>query len=96
MTWDILSGKEQEYFEFLVREWIPTMQRIGLEPNDAWVTVYGSSNQPQITASAQTADLAEMRRILETSDWRDLTGRLLEFVEDFEFKVVEAKPGFQM
>jgi hypothetical protein len=96
MTWDILPGREQDYFEFVVRDWIPAMQRIGLEPSDAWFTLYGDGNQPQITAAAQTGSLAEMKRILDTSDWRDLNGRLLEYVDNFEFKVVESKAGFQM
>jgi hypothetical protein len=50
MTWDIIPGREQEYFEFVVREFIPEMQNLGLEPSDAWFTLYG--NQPQIMAAA--------------------------------------------
>ena len=51
MSWDILPGREQEYFEFVVREWVPGIQRLGLEPTDAWFTMYG--NHPQIIAGAQ-------------------------------------------
>ena len=46
MTWDILPGREQEYFEFVVRDFIPGMQRLGLEVSDAWFTMYG--DHPQI------------------------------------------------
>jgi hypothetical protein len=95
MTWDILPGREQEYFEFVVRELIPALQRMGLEPSDAWFTMYGS-NQPQIMTEAQTSNLAEMERILNSPDWHDLNGRLLEYVGNLDYKVVEAKPGFQM
>jgi hypothetical protein len=94
MTWDILPGREQEYFEFVVREFIPAVQRLGLEMSDAWFTMYGE--QPQIMASVQMPNLAEMRQVLDTSDWRDLTGRLLEYVENLDYKVVEAKTGFQI
>jgi hypothetical protein len=94
MTWDILPGREQEYYEFVVRDFIPTIQRLGLEMSDAWLTTYG--NQPQIMAAAQSPNLAEIRRILQSSDWHDLSGHLLEFVDNFDFKVVESKPGFQM
>mgnify|MGYP001161981102 FL=1 len=51
MTWDILPGREQEYFEFVVRDFIPGMQRLGMEPSDAWFTMYGSS--PQIMTGAE-------------------------------------------
>lgn len=94
MTWDILPGREQEYFEFVVRDWIPGIQRLGLEPSDAWFTMYG--DQPQIMASAQTSSIAALQRILSTSEWNDLTRQLLDYVEDFKYKIVQARSGFQM
>ncbi len=94
MTWDILPGREQEYFEFVVRDWIPGIQRLGLEPSDAWFTMYG--DQPQIMASAQTSNMAALQRILNTSEWNDLTRQLLDYVEDFKYKIVQARSGFQM
>ena len=94
MTWDILPGREQEYFEFVVRDWIPGIQRLGLEPSDAWITMYG--DQPQIMASAQTNSIMVMQRILDTSEWNDLTRQLLDYVEDFKYKIVPARSGFQM
>jgi hypothetical protein len=45
MTWDINPEHEQEYFEFVVREFLPQVQKLGFQLNDAWVTVYG--NQPR-------------------------------------------------
>ena len=50
MTWDILPEHEQEYFEFVVREFIPGVQRLGLDLQDAWATVYGE--HPQILVGA--------------------------------------------
>jgi hypothetical protein len=94
MTWDILPGREQEYFEFVVRDWIPGIQRLGLEPSDAWFTMYG--DQPQIMASAQTNSINAMQKILDTSEWNDLTRQLLDYVEDFTYKIVPARSGFQM
>jgi hypothetical protein len=94
LTWDILPGREQEYFEFVVREFIPAVQRLGLEPADAWFTMYGGS--PQIMAAMQSPTLAAVDRVLKSSDWDALTHRLLDYVEDFKFKVVQARSGFQM
>ncbi len=45
MTWDIQAGREQDYFEFVVREFLPGIQRMGLEPSDAWFTMYGECPQ---------------------------------------------------
>ncbi len=94
MTWDILPGREQEYFEFVVRDWIPGIQRLGLEPSDAWYTMYGE--QPQILAAAQTANLVSLQQILASQDWQSLTRQLLDYVEDFNYKIVPARAGFQL
>ena len=94
MTWDILPGREQEYFEFVVRDFIPGMQRMGMEPSDAWFTMYGE--QPQIMAALQIASINALQRILDSSDWQDMVQRLLDYVENFNYKVVQARAGFQM
>ena len=94
MTWDILPGREQEYFEFVVRDWIPGIQRMGMEPSDAWFTMYGG--QPQILAAAQMPTINAVQNILDSNDWKELTTRLLDYVENFEFKIVQARSGFQM
>jgi len=94
LTWDIISGREQEYFEFVVREFIPQLQQLGLEPSDAWFTIYG--DMPQITAEVQAADLAAMRRILKTPEWTGLVNRLLDYVEHYATKIVPARSGLQL
>ncbi len=94
MTWDILPGREQEYFEFVVRDFIPGVQRMGMEPSDAWFTMYGS--QPQILAAMQMSSITSLQRVLDSSEWKDLTQRLMDYVDNYEYKVVQARGGFQM
>ena len=94
MTWDILPGREQEYFEFVVRDYLPGLQGLGMEPSDAWYTMYG--DQPQIMVAAQMDTMTDLNSIQESSDWDNLTGRLLDFVENYDFKVVQARSGFQL
>lgn len=94
MTWNILPGREQDYFEFVVRDFIPGMQRLGLEPSDAWYTLYGE--QPQIIVAAQMQTLIDLNKVLESSDWQDLIKLLMDYVKDFEYKIVSARAGFQL
>ena len=94
MTWDIMPGREQDYFEFVVREFLPSMQAIGLEPSDAWFTVFGS--QPQIMVAAQAETLTAMEKLLTSKDWGALSNRLLDYVINFKLKIIEAHSGFQM
>ncbi len=93
MSWDITPNHEQEYFEFVVREFIPGIQRLGFELNDAWATVYGT--QPQILVAAIVPTMEKARNILESSDWHSLNNKLQDFVHNFSYKVIEARGGFQ-
>lgn len=93
MTWDILPGREQDYFEFVVRDFLPGMQEMGLQPSDAWYTFYG--DHPQIMAAAVVNSMDEMERVIQSEGWDDLTRQLLEYVEDFNYKIIPAR-GFQL
>ncbi len=94
MTWDIQAGREQDYFEFVVREFLPGIQRLGLEPSDAWFTLYG--DRPQILTSAVSPNQSNLERVISSDDWNTLMSRLMDFVENFQYKVVPARTGFQM
>ncbi|MDE3089460.1 MAG: hypothetical protein KGJ80_08765 [Chloroflexota bacterium] len=94
MTWDIRPGKESEYFEFVVQEFAPKLVRLGIQPTEAWYTVYG--NAPQILTGAVTEDRSTMDAILEGDDWKTLHDKLLTFVNNFAFKIVPAVGNFQL
>ncbi len=93
MTWDVPQEREQEYFEFLVREYIPSLQRLGFNITDAYATMYGS--QPQILVGASMEKLAEVQRALKSSDWQSLHNQLSDFITNYTQKVVVAQGGFQ-
>jgi hypothetical protein len=93
MTWDIAPEREQEYFEFVVRDFVPGVQRLGFELSDAWITVYG--NRPQILVGAILPSAAKARQIMRSTDWKDLQNQLQDFVQNYSEKVVDARGGFQ-
>ncbi|MCD4700174.1 MAG: hypothetical protein K8R91_06350 [Phycisphaerae bacterium] len=94
LTWDIKPGREQEYFEFVVREFMPGMQRLGLQPSEAWVTTYG--DKPQIMTGMVAEDQTAVRKIMGSEDWQSLHDRLLEYVNNLESKIIHASGGFQV
>jgi len=93
MTWDIAAERDQEYFEFVIGEFIPGVQRLGLQPAEAWATIYGS--YPQIQVGLLASDLEQARSVLNSDDWNTLQGRLFNYVKNFSYKVVPARTGFQ-
>ncbi len=95
MRWDIKPEREQEYFEFVVREWVPGITRMGMEPTGAWYTAYSHNKQSQILTEGIVDDLDAMHGILDSDDWKHLHERLMDFVSNYEQKVVRVTGDFQ-
>jgi hypothetical protein len=93
MTWDIAPEHEQDYFEFVLNEFVPGLQRLGLQPSEAWATAYG--NYPQIQVGVLASSLENAHRTLNSDGWRDLQDKLFAFVHNYGCKIVPARGGFQ-
>lgn len=97
MKWDIKAEKEQDYFEFVVREWVPATSRLGLRMIGAWYSLYRREmDQPRIMAEALADDLDTMRDILSSEDWSAIHDRLLDYVENYSQKIVYTNGDFQL
>ncbi len=93
MTWDIAPEREQEYFEFVIGEFVTGVQRLGFEPVEAWATLYG--DYPQIQVGMLAPDLPNAQRMLRSDACEQLREKLFGFVKNFSCKVVPARNGFQ-
>lgn len=94
MSWDILPGKEQTYFEFAMKTFAPELMKLGWQPTEAWYTLYGEG--PQILTGGITETADQMRTILDSSQWEELQKSLLEYVTNFQYKIVPASGRFQL
>ena len=93
MTWDIAPGHEQDYFEFVVREFLPGVQHLGFELTDAWATAYG--NRPQILVGAILPSQSKAEQLLQNPDWQSLHNKLQDLITNYSEKIVPARGGFQ-
>jgi hypothetical protein len=93
MTWDIQAGRDQDYFEFVVREYVPGVKRLGLQITQAWFTVYGASSQIMMEGIAD--DLDTMKTMVGGVEWRELQEKLDQYVTNFQQKIVRLLPRFQ-
>jgi hypothetical protein len=94
MSWDILPGREEDYFEFHIRQFVPALEGLGVALSEAWLTVYG--DQPRLLAEALIPNLDSARKVLGSNAWEDLGREMDELVENFDYKLVPARPGFQI
>jgi hypothetical protein len=95
MRWNVRTETEDsEYYEFLVHEFIPGLNNLGLAEIQIWATAFGECEQKLVSGIAQTVD--DMKAALHSEDWVLLTEKLDDFVEGYSQKVVPATAGFQI
>lgn len=94
MRWDIRPETESEYFEFLVHEFIPALNKLGVGDIQVWYTAYGDCEQK--LAEGVTASTEQMKSILHSEEWTIITDKLQKFVQNFSLKIIPATRGFQI
>ncbi len=86
MKWDIKMGREQPYFEFIMREFAPGLMQLGIEPSEVWYTIYGDA--PQMLTLGDVESLEKLETILQSSGWKRLHEKLLMYVTNYSQRVV--------
>jgi hypothetical protein len=86
MKWDIKVGREQPYFEFVMREFAPGLMQLGIEPAEVWYTIYGEG--PQMLTIGEVSNLEKLQLVLESSDWKKLRGKLQLYVTNYKQRIV--------
>jgi len=94
MQWDIRPGRDSQYLEFIVRDFVPAVARMGLQITDAWYTLHG--DVPQILVAGVAPDETVLRKILVSQEWEALLKSLSEHVSNFEKKIVPDRGRFQI
>ncbi|HLF25224.1 MAG TPA: hypothetical protein VJG32_02715 [Anaerolineae bacterium] len=93
ISYDILDDNQQTYYQYVVGEFLPQAQAIGLALIDAWHTAYG--DYPARLLSFVARDRATLDAILQRDEWRQLEEKLHTFVVDYQRKIVPYRDRFQ-
>lgn len=94
MRWNIRPETESEYFEFLVHEFIPVMNKLGVDEIQVWYTTYGNCEQKLASGIAPSSE--SMNLALQSKEWAHLADKLQTYVTEFNWKVINATRGFQI
>ena len=86
MQWDIRTGREQDFSEFVVREFAPRLMQLGIEPSEVLYTMYGEG--PQMLTLGAVESKEKLAEILRSAGWKKLHASLLTYVSNYRHKVV--------
>ena len=92
MTYNIRPDRDQEYFEFLVRELAPSLARLGLQPTESWYTMYGE--RPKIMLGGIVEDYQTAKGLLNSPEWQTLYDHLQSYITDFKARIIRVTPYF--
>jgi hypothetical protein len=93
MVYNLKPSREEAYYRFMMGEFLPTAQSIGLQIVEAWRTLWGDYPQRLIELTADNHE--SMQQILDNERWREMETELKQYVNDYQRQVVPYRSGFQ-
>lgn len=93
LVYNIKPNREAEYYRYVLGEFLPTLQDMGLVMVEGWHTAHGDYPMRLIAFRAENEH--EMHGILNSDEWKKAKDKLLRLVRDYEERVVAAKNMFQ-
>jgi hypothetical protein len=93
LAYDIKPHREAEYYRYVLGEFLPVLQNMGLIMIEGWHTAYGDYPMRLIAFRAQEETV--MHQALSSPDWQSAKEKLLKLVRDYEERVVVSRNPFQ-
>lgn len=93
LAYDVKEFQEEAYYQFIIHEFLPKAETIGLKWRFTWQTMYG--DYPSRLVEFIVQDEQTMRRALRDEIWDSIETKLGEFVTNFEKRVVQDRDNFQ-
>ncbi len=93
LTYDPIPERREEYFNYVLGEFVPTLEHHGLTMCEVWHTAYGS--YPLRLAGFLAPDGETMARVLDSDLFRTLETRLQDYVANYRRRVVPLRRRFQ-
>jgi hypothetical protein len=93
LSYDIRTGRENAYRRFIVEEFLPQAQALGLVATDAWHTAYG--NYPARLIGFVADDLNAVRAARASEEWRAMMRKLEGYTGNLTERVVPLRGSFQ-
>lgn len=94
LSYEVNPETIQEYRQFVLQQYFPTMQSLGFQISEAWHTAYG--DVPNRLIGFVCRDRSTLDDLLISEQWLALNDQLETFVTEFSFKVVPYRNIFQL
>jgi hypothetical protein len=93
MIYDIKPEREAEYYRYMLGEFLPASQNMGLMMVEGWHTAYG--DYPMRLFAFRAEDDEQLQKILHADEWAEAKEKLLKLVRNYEERIVPTRNVFQ-
>jgi hypothetical protein len=93
MRYDINPATHDAYYQFVIGEYVPTMQSLGLYMLQVYHTAYGSYPVRQLEFVAE--DMNTIRDALDSDTYKRLQTTFLTYTNNYSQKIVRFRDAFQ-
>ena len=93
LNYDIRPELVEKYYYFVLKEFAPELETMGLYMFKVWHVAYGNYPIRQLEFIAE--DLETLLDVFDSDRWNDLEQHLKDLTTNYERKVVRFKRGYQ-
>ncbi len=86
LFWDIRPGRERLYEDFMVGDFLPALNAMGLEPCEVWFALYGECSD--VLMGCAVKDKEQLTATLQSRQWLALHRKLVSYVTNYHYKLV--------
>jgi len=84
--WGIVYAKTDDYAQFLLKDYIPGLNELGIHTVAGWLILVGGYSE--IMLEGVSSDLSLIEKAITTPKFRDLNDQLLNYVKDYKTKIL--------
>lgn len=93
LTYDPIPEQREAYFRYVLGEFVPTLENLGLKMAEAWHTAYGA--YPLRLTGFVAPDRESLDAVLESETFERLETRLQDYVVNYQRRIVPVRRRFQ-
>lgn len=93
LSYNIRPECHDTYYEYVLKEFVPALQEMGLYMIGAWTVSYGP--YPERHVEFVSESLEDVHMAFQSSRFQELEDRLMEYTYEYDRKVVKFRSGFQ-
>lgn len=94
LFYDLKPGDHDAYYHFVMNNFVPVAQGMGLHIAQVYHTLWGDC--PLRQAEFVAEDLSTIQAVLASERWQSLENELIQHANNYRRKIVPFKPGFQI